>query len=140
MIQEFADKKKIESILKKYFKSYVVTNDPFEKIVAYIDGDVVGIITYSIIYERAEVNYILVLEEYRGVGIADKLLKFALSDMKKSGCETVSLEVDSMNEKAINLYLKNGFIIKNIREKYYDNNDGYLMVKDLEVEDWVYIF
>ncbi len=135
MIQEFADKKKIESILKKYFKSYVVTNDPFEKIVAYIDGDVVGIITYSIIYERAEVNYILVLEEYRGVGIADKLLKFALSDMKKSGCETVSLEVDSMNEKAINLYLKNGFIIKNIREKYYDNNDGYLMVKDLEVED-----
>lgn len=134
MIQEFVDKKKIEAILKKYFQSYIDNNDPFEKTLVYIDKEIKGIISYSIIYERAEVNYIVVLEKYRGKGIADKLLKSALDDMRKNGCNIVSLEVEISNEKAINLYLKNGFKIESIREKYYENKDGYLMVKDLEVE------
>lgn len=129
MVELISNKEEVYELLKKHFESYSL-NDPFEKIAVYNDNGVKGVISYSIIYERAEVNYIVVLKEYRGNNIGNKLLNYALADMKKS-CFTVSLEVASDNAAAINLYLKNGFTVEATRPKYYKDKDGYLMVKDL---------
>ena len=90
----------------------------------------VPFLSYSIIYERAEINYIVVDNLYRKKGIASKLLSYALDDIKHRKCESISLEVLEDNVPAINLYLKNGFVKKAIREKYYGNKNGILMVKD----------
>ena len=118
---------------RKYFDDYKIDTDPFEKVAIYKDKKIVGAISYSVIYERAEINYIAVLDESRGCGIASKLLAFFIEDMKKCGVNSISLEVESDNIAAINLYLKYGFIKKAIRKNYYGNNDGYLMVRELEV-------
>ena len=119
--------------LIKYFDDYKIDTDPFERVAIYRDKEVVGAISYSIIYERAEINYIAVSLEYREHGIASRLLDYALSDMIKSAVSSVSLEVETDNIAAINLYLKYGFIKKAIRKNYYGNNDGYLMVREFEV-------
>ena len=131
MVEELTDKKIAENILKKHFKTYTISDDPFEKVAIYTNKDIIGIISYSIIYERAEINYIVVTDSNRKQGIGTKLLNYALDDMKNSNCEMVSLEVLEDNTPAINLYLKNGFIKKTIREKYYGNKNGILMIKDL---------
>lgn len=118
------------SFIQIYFPNFILNNDPYEKFVCYIiDGNIVGVVSYSIIYERAELNYIAVDVKFRKQGIAGKLLNYVLNDLKDNMVENLTLEVNSDNKEAINFYFKNGFEKKAIRKRYYGNNDGYLMVR-----------
>ena len=130
MIETVDNLKEIEPLLQKYFKSYK-TNDPYEKVIIYSKEEIIGILSYSIIYERGEINYIVTIPEYRNQGIGTALLKKALEDIKELGCTTVSLEVEETNQSAIQLYKSKGFEIKATRKKYYGNHDAYLMIKEL---------
>ena len=130
---ENVSSKDVFDFLTKYFDDYKIDTDPFERLAIYRDKEILGAISYSVIYERAEINYIAVSLDCRKNVIASKLLEYAINDMIKSGVCSVSLEVESDNIAAINLYLKYGFIKKAIRKNYYGNNDGYLMVRELEV-------
>ena len=131
MIETKIAKKEVDDFLKKHFKSYVKTHDPFEKIIAYTNEDIVGLISYSIIYERAEVNYIVVNKQNRKNKIGSKLLNRALQDIKNHHCQNVSLEVEEDNIPAINLYLKYGFKKQGLRKNYYENKNAILMIKEM---------
>lgn len=124
MIKEVNPKDVLNFIIK-YFPNYKISLDPFEKVYAYFDGDIIGFISFSIIYERCEINYIAVRDDYRRKGIAQKLLDFCLNN----NFESVSLEVRADNSAAINFYLKNGFEKVSIRDKYYGDVDAIMMVK-----------
>lgn len=130
MIEQVDNLKEIEPLLQTYFNSYK-TNDPYEKVIIYSKEKIIGILSYSIIYERGEINYIVTIPGYRNQGIGRALLKSALDDIKDSGCTAVSLEVEETNESAIQLYKSEGFEIKAIRKKYYGKHDAYLMIKEL---------
>lgn len=132
MIKNIIDLTEIEPLLKKYFYSYKI-GDPYEKVAVYIDDIIKGIISYSIIYDRAEINYIVTFPDYRRQGISQKLLIYTLGNIEKANCKSVSLEVDTLNMPAINLYLKHGFKKVTIRKNYYQGKDAFLMVKELEV-------
>ena len=134
MIKQTTNLVEISPILKKYFHGYQISNDPFEKVAVYSDKNIIGIISYSIIYERGEINYIITLPSHRNQGIGSQLLEYAINDMKNSGCTSISLEVESTNIDAINLYLKHGFIKQGIRPNYYEGKDAYLMIKEVEVK------
>lgn len=108
-------------ITKENFK-----ND-FFKVLVYIDKTIEGIIVYSLIYDRIEIEYIIVSNDYKRKGIGTKLLK----EIEKNNINSISLEVRVGNETAINFYKNNGYIIKAIRKNYYKNEDAYLMVKEL---------
>lgn len=117
----------------KYFPNFSLDDDVFNRNFVYLDDDnIIGFVSYSVIYERAEIEFICVSESYRGRGISDKLMDFLYSDVL--GCDNISLEVRSDNLRAINFYLKHGFKKVAIRKNYYDNCDGILMVKELEVK------
>lgn len=133
MIQEKTNLDDISPILKEYFHGYQISNDPFEKVAVYIDNSIIGIISYSIIYERGEINYIITLPNHRNQGIGTKLLEYAVNDIKNNKCTIISLEVESTNINAINLYSKYGFQKKGVRPNYYEGKDAYLMVKEIEV-------
>lgn len=129
MIENINNIKEIEQFILKYFPNFSITNDPFEKCYIYkIKNKNIGFISYSIIYERAELNYIVVSEDYRLKGIGQKLLNFCIEDLKKNKVKTISLEVNK-NNKAVNFYLKNNFKIEAIRKQYYGKEDAYLMIK-----------
>lgn len=116
------------------FKTNISFSDTFNfKKVYVIDNKIVGFIDYSIIYERAELNYIYVVDTFRNNGIASKLLANVFSSLKKQNILNISLEVNKNNQAAINLYQKNGFKIEAIRKNYYKNgDDAYLMVRVVE--------
>ncbi len=129
MINQIYNIKEIETFLLKYFPNYIYTFDPFEKYYCYKSNNkILGVISYSIIYERAELNYIVVSEDYRLKGIGQKLLNFCIEDLEKNKVKTISLEVNK-NNKAVNFYLKNNFKIETIRKQYYGKEDAYLMIK-----------
>ena len=120
MIKETNDINLINSFLKNFNVEFI--DNPFRKYLVYDDK---AILVYSEIYDRLEIDYIFVLDEYRRQGIADKLLNYLFSKYDYS----CSLEVRCDNVEAINLYKKHGFKIECVREKYYNDIDGYLMIR-----------
>lgn len=106
---------------------YVITDNAFNHVLIYKDDDkILGFLDYSVMYERAEINYIFVLKEYRSKGIASKLLEYMLDN---NDFNEISLEVNVNNKEAIKLYQKYGFREVNIRKGYYDGIDGILMYR-----------
>ena len=116
--------------LKKFLlenKISIIDNDPFSKVIIYLeDSKIVGFLSYSVIYERAEINYIFVLESYRGKKIASKMLNFMIQSCKI--CDNITLEVRKSNIAAILLYKKLGFKEVATRQNYYNDEDGILMM------------
>ena len=105
----------------------VVNNDnPFSKEIQYIeDNNVLGELKYSLIYERMEVDNILVKEKYRGRGIGTK------SEAIHYKVINITLEVRVSNSRAINLYKKFGFREVALRKYYYGDEDAILMEKQV---------
>lgn len=104
---------------------YKFSHNDFEKVYGYyIENNLVGIIDFSIIYDRIEINYIFVKKEYRKQGIASKMMEYIIS--YNLG---ISLEVNEENESAIKLYEKYGFKKEAIRKNYYGKNNGILMIR-----------
>lgn len=134
MIQEITNETEIKNFLKKQFKTYKYQKDPYEKHLAYIDKEIISLISYSIIYERAEINFIATSKEHQKQGHATTLLKAAIKDIKKHKCQNITLEVKETNQKAINLYKTQNFKKIAIRKNYYGNENAYLMEKKLEGE------
>lgn len=128
IFENFDIKKLPKSFNVKYYDS------PFHRIIAIKKASkIIGYLSYFIIYERIEVEYIYILEKNRRCGYADMLFKRIIEIAKDNNCINITLEVDVDNIGAIKLYEKNGFKKIAIREKYYGENDGYLMIKELEV-------
>ena len=120
------------------FKSFLLDNDierpidsPFSKEVIYIEeGLIIGYLSYSIMYEKAEINEIFVLNSFRNQGIGSKLLEYLLK--KCQFCENITLEVRKNNDSAIALYKKYGFKEVALRKNYYQDIDGILMMREGE--------
>lgn len=110
-----------------------IDNDnPFLRNVEYVlDDKVVGKMKYSLIYDRMELEDIIVNEEYRNKGIGNKLMGYLVSVAIKSRVINITLEVRVSNDIARNLYKKYGFREVAKRSNYYGNEDGILMEKQV---------
>ena len=101
-------------------------NDFFRCLIYYEDG-IKGVIVYDLIYDRIEIEYIIVHEECRKQGIGSKLL----NELEKNNIKNITLEVRESNITAIEFYQKNGYRIEAVRKNYYGTENGYLMLKEL---------
>lgn len=133
------DSNKISELEKKFPQFLGINSirrmlleNPFTKYYIYIKGnEIFGFINYDILYERAELIYIEVLEEKQDMGIGSILLEYMIEDCRKREIENITLEVNIENKKAIHLYEKFGFYKVAIRKAYYQGIDGILMEKEL---------
>ena len=105
-----------------------VNNNPFLNLVVYKENtEIIGYLNYSVIYDKAELNYIFVIPDSRKSGFGSKMMEYLLSECKI--CENITLEVRKDNISAINLYKKYGFVEVAIRKNYYNGVDGILMIR-----------
>lgn len=116
------DIKSIENTIESSTLSYYVL---------FKDNDVIGFFECSIISPEAELYDIVIDEKYQGLGYSKILMDYFLNLVKESRVETIFLEVNSINNKAISLYSKYGFKEYSIRKKYYGDNDAILMKKEI---------
>lgn len=109
-----------------------IKNNQFTNYLTYVvNGEPVAFINYYIMYERAEIININVLEEYQNQKIASKLLEYMVNECISHNVKNITLEVKKTNIKAIHLYEKFGFSKVAVRKKYYQGIDGILMEKEL---------
>ena len=129
---KICDESKIDYLNKMLNGCYKLTNDPFSKrIVFELENKIIGFADYSIIYDRCELNYIYVANNYRGKNIATQLLNYIIEDIK-GFCNNITLEVSTINIPAINLYKKFKFEIVSTRRNYYGDTSAYLMIRKFD--------
>lgn len=125
-----SDKDFLEKCLKKSFHTPFKI-DVFDKIYVYEEETVLGFLHFSVMYERAEINYFYVENAYRNQNIGTQLLLKMFAFLKEKKVKTVTLEVSVENKSAIHVYEKLGFKKIGIRAKYYNGVDALLMMKDV---------
>lgn len=103
-------------------------NNVFTKYIAYyIDNKIVGYLVYENLYDRVEIDYIYVVNEYRNKKIGSFMMEYLINLCKKEKLYNITLEVSINNIYAIKLYEKYGFKTITIRKGYYKGIDALLM-------------
>lgn len=119
--QDFAKTNNLEDIY----------NDKYTKILVYEDDkNIVGFLMYTELEESVDIIDIIVKKEYRNKKVASCLIDYMISDLANT-VRLITLEVRTSNAPAINLYQKFGFEIVSIRKKYYNDEDAYLMGREV---------
>ena len=128
----------LDSLVKFSFSYNIeedLNNNIFSKYFIYEEkNNIIGFINYSDLYDRFELNYIYVKEEFRNKGIASKLMNKMLEEGNIKKIDNITLEVNVNNESAITLYKKYNFIERATRKGYYNGIDGILMERMMKDE------
>lgn len=130
MIKKIEDLIIINELLSN-FNTKVDDIGVFTNYYAFYEDDLLGFISFDLIYDRAEINYIYTVEKARRKNIATKLFDFMVEKCKELNCKNITLEVRESNNSAISFYEKMGFKKSAIRENYYKNENGILMIKEM---------
>lgn len=133
MIREYEliDIEQINNLLNEFDYNLLnnINTNEFLKAIVYIDNKIKGVLVYDLIYDRIEIEYIIVDSNYRRQGIANNLLNYLIEQNRN--VKNITLEVKSSNIPAIKLYENSGFKKIAIRKKYYKDEDGILMMKKI---------
>lgn len=119
----------IVDILNKDFNVKYSKSDYSKEYVYILNNEIVGFIIYDYIYDRIELDYIYVLPSNRNSGIASELMTQMIDFASQKNSLNITLEVNENNVCAIKLYEKFGFKICATRERYYDGENAYLMIR-----------
>ncbi len=89
-------------------------------LVAEIDGEVVGSCGMTNLCKEGNIDNVVVEEQFRGQGIAQKMLHELIALGETMGVEAYTLEVRVSNAAAIHVYEKLGFVSEGIRPGFYE--------------------
>ena len=127
-----SDDESVNNLLLSFNKSFNIDSNPFYKCLVYEKKGILGVLVFEEIYDRIELDYIIVNVDYRRCGIASKLMDFLIEYSKNNNILNITLEVNENNTSAINLYKKYKFELVSRREKYYKDTDAILMIRKFD--------
>ena len=127
---------KVELAFPTFFSKSKIVDDfrqnAFTKYFIYEEkSNIIGVVNYYDLYERFELSYIEVKEEYRNKKIGSLLIEELIRIAEEKKVNNITLEVNINNTYAIKLYNKYGFNVVAIRKGYYNGVDGYLMERKM---------
>lgn len=89
-------------------------------LVAVVDGRIAGCCGFTNICSEANIDNVVVAEQYRNLGIAQAMLGELIERGEGLGVEAYTLEVRVSNAPAIHIYEKLGFRSEGIRPGFYE--------------------
>ena len=92
-----------------------------------------GVITWSVTGELAELLRLVVAPAHRRTGIGTSLVEAGVEAVRLAGARAAMLEVGYTNEPAIALYQRLGFEQLRVRENYYGPGRHALILKRYEI-------
>lgn len=135
-IKEIVSKDLSESYSLYVFR-YFIHRSPELCIIAYDGDQIVGVIVCDLSGYRARrlrgyIAMLAVITSYRGKGIAKQLISKAVTKMKSSSADEIVLEVEAVNDIAMNLYEGIGFMrSKRLHHHYRNANDAFRLILPL---------
>ena len=105
------------------------THIGFYGLIAEENGEPIGYVCITTLFETADLSRIAVKKARRGEGLGRKLLQTAIAAAKERGAEQMFLEVRVSNLTAIKLYESTGFEKTRLRKNYYENGEDGIEMK-----------
>ncbi len=100
-------------------------------------GDVLGVTTFQVVFEVADLHRVVVRADQRGRGIGRRLLRAGIDWAHATGAEEVLLEVEVDNAPARGLYESLGFRPLARRADYYGPGlHALVMALDVASPEW----
>lgn len=119
----------LHSNFSRVYNINEMLNDGYSKVIVYENEEkIIGFIIATYLIDTCDILSLVVDLDYRRKGIASNLIAYLIGEADEN-LKLMTLEVATKNEGAIKLYEKFGFEIIHKREKYYDNDDAYLMAR-----------
>lgn len=99
--------------------------------VAELSGEIAGYLGLWHVINEGHMTNVAVSKKYENIGIGNKLIQKMIDTAIDKEMIGITLEVSTINEKAIHLYKKFGFEIEGERKQYYEvtKEDCYIMWK-----------
>ena len=112
-----------------------LTNELAFWLVAEEEDRVVGYVGSQTVFPETDMMNIAVIPERRREGIAEVLVDSLVTELKRIGSDSLTLEVRVSNIPAISLYQKLGFHEAGLRKNYYRNpkEDALILRKEWSV-------
>ncbi len=101
-------------------------------------NEIIGYLILREVKPEVEILRIGIKKEFQHKGKGSYFLKELIDFYKKKGIKKIFLEVKISNSPAYNFYKKMGFKEIYKRKKYYDKEDGIVMVKEINNEGIYY--
>ncbi len=120
---DFSDGWNKEQLISSFDSGY------FLCIGAFLEDELVGVITATKSFEDADIEGIVTKNQFRNRGIASTLMNRLIEELSKSKVKNIFLEVRESNSVAIALYKKFNFKLISQRKKYYSNGENALIFK-----------
>ena len=99
---------------------------------------IVGMIDLWLILDDAHIATLAVHPDFRGMGIATRLIEEVLVEAHEKGAKRAMLEVRTSNLAAQKLYEKFGFKVVHKRPRYYvDNREDALLMNLDDLDAWI---
>lgn len=119
---------------------YLRNCPPENQLVAEWDGGVVGCVGWrppTLMFNNAHVTelYIAVHPSYQGCGVGRRLIEAAKIHNRHRGIKKLRLRVLSTNERAVQFYLRCGFVVEGRLEREYQIDGRY--VDDILMSCWL---
>lgn len=130
-----SDYESVNRLLSSFDSNIVLNSNPFYKCLVYDEEAILGVIVFEEIYEKVDIDYVIVNNNYRRKGVASKLLEYLIDYCKEKSISNITLEVNENNIAAINLYKKYGFETAATRKNYYKEEDGLLMIRKFDCNE-----
>jgi ribosomal protein S18 acetylase RimI-like enzyme len=102
----------------KSFVTKSLTADFRTQYIAILDDKLVGMGAVSFEGDEALICGLVISVQHRGKGLGKELLNLLLKEIKKKDIKNVTIEVDSSNNNAFQLYLKCGFEVETSYDYY----------------------
>lgn len=139
MIREIRinDLSEVNALLESF--NYKITKErlqnPFFRCLVYDENKIKGVLVYSEIYDRIEIEYIRVSEKYLNKRIGSKLMEYVIAYSKKNNILNITLEVNVNNKIAKILYKKFEFKEISRRTNYYGKDDAIVMIRKFDNDE-----
>ena len=100
------------------------------------DGKLVGYAGMWVLFEEAHITNVAVLPQYRGRGLATRLMLSMMERASLLGATSMTLEVRENNLTAQRLYGRLGFSQNGYRPRYYsDTGEGALLLWNMDIQN-----
>ncbi len=117
---------------KETLKTFIIYDETYH-VFSISEKDLIGYIILWKSDNYGQIIDIVIEGKYRKKGYGQKLLSYGINYLKELNVNVVSLEVNVNNKAALSLYEKAGFIKERILENYYENSDGVLLIRRLDL-------
>ena len=92
-----------------------------------ISNIIVGICSFQVVLDEAQINYFAVDKKYRGRGFGYFLMKYLINKCEKLNLNKILLEVSQENLIAERFYSQFNFSTVGIRKNYYKNGSSVIL-------------